>query len=1130
MGCDDISMRWDRRAFLVGTTAAALLATVAATTAGDGASLAGRILKAVDRPVGLAHLPRCGAGELALALAEADANLLVHGQDADEARVRAARTKADRLGLLGRRAWFDVGGTGRLLPAGRSADLVVLASLAAGDLTDALAGELRRVLHPWYGLAVLGDASGKLDAEALAKWARAIGPEVAPLAGEGTLVTVRAGPLKGADDWPMWWHGADNNAVSSDTAYGLPETIQWTGKPYASTRLPLPIVAGGRVFMLWNGHLLDTTRGEPILPGEKVDLPTHGWQTVMDAPLDQKRGPLLTARTVGSGGRLWHRRLSPAVWLQVARSSVVADGERLLVADGPHLLELDAATGRERRRVKLDCGEIRWLAVADGRVLVLGGPQFPNRFPERMRRMEANVAPFRQAGLLLAVLDARSLEAIWRHRREKGPDAFDPRSPAAAGGKLFVCTEGGVAEAYAVADGKRLWRRETGIVRKKPRGYEWDRSSRHPVSGYVVAGLYVLSGPETDRCAVLGVEDGKPRWDLPRGGAPVGPIPLAFDGLLWVGRDVLDPVTGKPYEPLGKVSLTRGGCSRYTASPQGIFGTEGLTWDAVAGKSRQVLPAKSSCAAGQYVANGLVWKFPTACMSCMEWRGFIPRARAEETLPPPGPRLVRGPRPDVPRAKSPGWASYRGDARRSCSVAATVSERAVVAWRAAYDNRTGPIGEGQGVLLEAEDRTVPPVVGGETVVVGRANGALDAYDLRTGRRRWRARTGGRLFSSPTVADGRVFVGAADGILYALALDDGRELWRLRVAPEAGRIMLYGQLGSRWPVLGSPLVRDGRVYAVAGLLEMIDGVHAVCADVATGKLLWHRGEWSGAGTHNVLAGGAQMCAADRRIVFQGGQAPLVVLDPDDGSVAPLFGDKEVSPGHHLNRGSMGQEVAAFAPGVVLFGGRRLLTEDREHGAWRNSLTFRVAREGGQALYLRMRPYGPRSASNRMPAWDDRDVACVYERERRKTRLALIPREAFLAALDAASQAKAAGRWDVHAGAKPLKLDLDRRATWQSEDFGYGCDARGCALTGNAAVVLMQKLEKRPGPGGEVRGRYWHVAAFARADGKRMWELDLPSVPVYEGLAVAADGRVVVTLRDGTVLCAAPASPEPAGAVP
>ncbi|MGB2822121.1 MAG: class I SAM-dependent methyltransferase, partial [Phycisphaerae bacterium] len=318
---------------LTATALACMLAICAPAGGEDADALARRILKAADRPVGLAHMPRCGDGGLAMALAGIDKDLRVHGQDADHARVREARRKADDQGLLGRRVWFDHGDLTRLLPVGRSADLVVLTDLKADELTPALAAEIRRVLHPWYGLAVLGDASGRLDEAALRKWAALISANVTTLGGAGRLVAVKATPLAGADDWPQWWHGPDNNAVSTDRAFRLPESVQWAGKPFFSTRIELPIVAAGRLFVLWNGHAMDSSPGEPNLAGLEGD------------------GPLLTARATGSGVRLWARRLTASAWSQASRSTMVADGNDLLVADGGRLLVLDQATGRQRRAV-----------------------------------------------------------------------------------------------------------------------------------------------------------------------------------------------------------------------------------------------------------------------------------------------------------------------------------------------------------------------------------------------------------------------------------------------------------------------------------------------------------------------------------------------------------------------------------------------------------------------------------------------------------------------------------------------------------------------------------------------------------------------------------------------------------
>jgi len=1092
--------------------ACALIALAADGTAKEPDALAGRILEAVGRPVGLVHLPRCGDGSLAVALAGANEHLYVHGQDADAANVAAAREAADRHGLLNRRVSIDQGSQERLLPVGKSCDLVVITDLARRDLTPELAAEIRRVLHPWYGVAVLGDASGRLDGTGLTDWAKRIAPEVSSLPGHGTLVTVKAEPLNGADNWTHWWHGPDNNAVSSDTAYRVPETVQWTGKPYFSTRLELPIVMGGRLFMLWNGHLLDTTRGEPILPGEEVvlDNPTYSWTP--DVPVEELRGPLLTARAVGSGVRLWERRLSGAAWLQAARSTIVADGDCLLVADGSSILELDQATGQQRRRVDTDCGEIRWMAVADGCVLLVGGPRFSN---VGGRRSEKNVIPFRSSGLELTVLDRRTLKKRWQESREEGPDAFDPRSPAAAGGRLFICTEGGDAEAYRIKDGTLQWRTDTGIVRLAPRSFEWDRSSRHPVTGYAVAGLYVISGPETDRCPVLSQEDGESVWELPRGRGPVGPIPLAFGGLLWMNGHGLDPATGTTGR---QVSLDRGGCSRFTAAPQGILGTCGLAWDLATSEATRVLPAKSACGAGQYVAGGLAWKFPSACTACTQWRGFMARAPAEKPPPVDG-RLVADAGASEPGAALSGWTTYRGDAERSASTPACVGRHADLCWRLSPLRPPGPAPQDRGLLLASEIVPVPPVIGGDVVVVGSGDGTVEAIDLKAGKRLWRARTGGRIYSSPTIWKDRVLVGSADGHLYAFRLRDGRELWRLRVAPQAGRMMLYGQLGSRWPVLGSPLVVEGRVYAVAGLLGMLDGVCAVAADAASGRILWERTDWEDTEVEDLisgrcLAGTGQLCWDDEQgeVVFGGGDAPPVRLSPADGACRVAYARgrvEELSTGWPRNwqtlkrfrdtySSARGQDVGCLGPGWTVFGGRRLLIDQSESGTWRMNLHFLAQDENGDGRF----PLLQAADCVLTPSWDEADVLFMLQ-ERRSATVALVSRSKLFAALEGRSTAAAEGlEWML----REIKLNTNELASWRTE-LPYQVYPEGCVLTSDAALLLATHRGS---------GR---LTAWNRADGKQLWQMDLLSVPVRGGLAVATDGRVVVTLRDGGVLCIA-----------
>jgi hypothetical protein len=46
--------------------------------------------------------------------------------------------------------------------------------------------------------------------------------------------------------------------------------------------------------------------------------------------------------------------------------------------------------------------------------------------------------------------------------------------------------------------------------------------------------------------------------------------------------------------------------------------------------------------------------------------------------------------------------------------------------------------------------------------------------------------------------------------------------------------------------------------------------------------------------------------------------------------------------------------------------------------------------------------------------------------------------------------------------------------------------------------------------------WRLSAFTRDNGEELWHVPLPAEPLLNGIAVARDGSVVVTLRDGRVL--------------
>lgn len=1074
---------------------------------GGGAGLSpATLLKQADRPLGLVHFPRCGDPALPVALAQASPQTLMFAQHANPKVVEQLRGAADQAGLLNRRIAVDVCGTDRLLLVGGSADLVVMTDLNAADLTPGLASEIRRVLHPWFGVAILGDSSGVTKAEDLLKWAKAISGGAAPLDGVGgSFVRAEAPPLANADDWTHWWHGPDNNAVSADTAFRPPEAMQWVGKPYFSGRVELPIICAGRLFMLWNSGGLDTSpEGAPRLPswnGELgFDKPFYDNRSSDNSRIQNTReGPLLTCRAAGSGAWLWSRRLSPAAWFQTARSCMAADARALLVADGGVVLELDQATGKTLREIPSGSGEVRWLAVAEDRVFILGGPQM-REFDWRSAEL---ISAYRSDGLVLACLDRQTGKEQWRVARAAGERAFDPRSPAVANGRVFTCTQGGLAEAHDIKTGAPLCKTPIDNTENDLGPYAWDHINRHPVVGYAMEGLYIIARSDRKSSVVLSQDGGEEAWKITRKGRERAPMPLSLDGKIWMGSDALDPKTGAVVRNVG--TLERGGCARMTASPQGLFGTCGMAFDFLRDKGINRLPAKSSCGAGSFVANGLAWKFPTPCSDCTEWRGFMIRGGTAPTPPPP--QRVSANTPSTPRGDPTGWTSYRGGPARAAAATAAVGRTPKVLWETPPLHSPGQLSAERILLMDPEIVSAPPVVAGNQAILGAGDGVVEAIALDSGRRLWRAFTGGRIHGSPTVWKDRVFAGSADGYLYAFALADGRELWRTRIAPDAARIPLYGQMGSRWPVLSSPLgIGDSAILVSAGLAEGIDGVWVAAVAPATGELLWSQNDWKETGTEGILSGAGQFAFNGTDAIYHGGESPLLRFAPADGKATPALILPDEAEAKKLGvymrsiqgiyRSAKGQDIGILGAGWTVFGGRRLFIDQSEPGTWRNSLSFH---HSGAAKGL---PVIQISDSVLMPAWDERGAVFIIE-GRKNQELAFIPADALLSLLKEKMEgtpAEPAAKGDSHQLIRTISLKDAASALWRKPLPERG-SVRAAVLASDAALVAVGS------------DKYSRLIAFPRETGEAVWTLPLPETVVYDGLAIAADGTVVVALRDG-----------------
>ncbi len=195
-----------------------------------------------------------------------------------------------------------------------------------------------------------------------------------------------------------------------------------------------------------------------------------------------------------------------------------------------------------------------------------------------------------------------------------------------------------------------------------------------------------------------------------------------------------------------------------------------------------------------------------------------------------------------------------------------------------------------------------PVVADGVVLFGSGDGKLYALDAATGGIRWTASLGGPVTSSPAVSGDTVLVVADDGRLQALDLATGAAKWATAAGPRVPYVQNEGDPRS-WDFYASSPVVAGDMAVYGGR----DGaVHAV--DIASGSELWSFTTGGAVRATPAVAGG---------VVFAGGMdGILYALDAATGKERWRF---DTSGNTYFPRGEV-QSSPAIADGTVVFGAR------------------------------------------------------------------------------------------------------------------------------------------------------------------------------------------------------------------
>lgn len=100
---------------------------------------------------------------------------------------------------------------------------------------------------------------------------------------------------------------------------------------------------------------------------------------------------------------------------------------------------------------------------------------------------------------------------------------------------------------------------------------------------------------------------------------------------------------------------------------------------------------------------------------------------------------------------------------------------------------------------------------------------------------WRYRSDGRVHTLPTVEGDIAYIASTAGTVTALNLGDGSIRWRFLAGGNTEKVVINGQLESRWPVYNTVL-KDGTLYFCAGRhVEADGGIYTWALEAETGQI-------------------------------------------------------------------------------------------------------------------------------------------------------------------------------------------------------------------------------------------------------------------------------------------------------
>ena len=785
--------------------------TAAESAAADGPAGAAMVAKGID--AGLAVHVGAVDGALEIDLARGG-RMLVHALARDEETAHRVRTaiEAEKLyGMVSLAVWTAAP---RLPYADNLVNLVVADLDALGKIAPAEA-EILRVLSPGRGAAWLRRGG---------RW--------------GVLRKL----MTGGDGWEQYFYDATGNSMSRDTTVKPSTGLQWiNGQQEIADDSGYRFSDGKAVYKR-------VVRKEPLTVRMVCRDAFNGlpyWSR--DTAASQQDGlPLLgkLAPLVFTGGRIYTAMSSrdhPLVALDAATGKTLMSYQQA----GRTFTHTDAARAKPFRSAGFISGHFGQgdLTYFDGLLIHAAGNE-------------------------LFVVDAATGQRRWHFQAKDHLLLQKPRvNPDDRELYIIGCSK--EAE-RSRGGGRNPGQRASGILAFELAGGKpkWslpidNRHITHAV--YADRTLVAFSaqdnGPADEEWIFAGIDTttGKFRWQYPdRRGEGLWRLqrrePIVSGGKLYLlstGVSAYDLRSGKPlfhYEAGNSRCEPSKATQSYLLSAFSHF----VDYRREPPQGMRVGLSRGSCGAGFFPAYGMVHYPPTMC-NCDNFIRFHVTASSEpvrEPLPDAG-RLVRG-GADAPGPASAAaalrprdeWPMFLHGPQRDSWCESRLGEKLRQAWCAPIQSPP-PADTLLGAdWLDTNDYIGPtsaPVVAGKLAIVAvREQHRIEAVDALSGAKRWAFAVGGRVVTPPTLYGGLCLFGCRDGWVYAVRANDGRLAWKFLAAPYERNIVAFSQIESSWPLLGSLVVHEGLLVAVAGHHPMANGgIHLYGLDPLTGQLKWRR---------------------------------------------------------------------------------------------------------------------------------------------------------------------------------------------------------------------------------------------------------------------------------------------------